>query len=89
MLPLMFLPAGHHLSVCLGEYAETAHLAVVADPSLPGIDELPARWLAELDALEGAFTQPRPVTNSMPSTITDPVPDQADPVATSSAEQDA
>ncbi|WP_168724428.1 WS/DGAT domain-containing protein [Streptomyces sp. A1547] len=89
MLPLMFLPAGHHLSVCLGEYAETAHLAVVADSSLPDIDELPARWLAELDALEGAFTQPGPVTASMPSTIMDTAPDDAEPVATSSAEQDA
>ncbi|MYR98387.1 MULTISPECIES: WS/DGAT domain-containing protein [unclassified Streptomyces] len=59
LLPLMFLPAGHHLSVCLGEYAGTAHLAVVADPSLPGIDELPTRWLAELDAFEAAFTPPR------------------------------
>ncbi|MFJ7058518.1 wax ester/triacylglycerol synthase domain-containing protein [Streptomyces microflavus] len=59
LLPLMFLPAGHHLSVCLGEYAGTAHLAVVADPSLSGIDELPTRWLAELDALEATFTQPR------------------------------
>ncbi|WP_344500058.1 WS/DGAT domain-containing protein, partial [Streptomyces enissocaesilis] len=52
LLPLMFLPAGHHLSVCLGEYAGTAHLALVADPSLPDLDELPTRWLAELDALE-------------------------------------
>ncbi|WNI26760.1 wax ester/triacylglycerol synthase domain-containing protein [Streptomyces sp. ITFR-16] len=59
LLPLMFLPAGHHLSVCLGEYAGTAHLAVVADPSLSGIDELPTRWLAELDALQATFTQPR------------------------------
>ncbi|MET7301360.1 WS/DGAT domain-containing protein [Embleya sp. NPDC005575] len=52
LLPLMFLPPGHHLSICLAEYAGTAHLAVVADPSLPAVDELPTRWLAELDALE-------------------------------------
>ncbi|MGW5929630.1 WS/DGAT domain-containing protein [Streptomyces anulatus] len=59
LLPLMFLPAGHHLSVCLSEYAGTAHLAVVADPSLPDIEELPTRWLAELDAFEAGFTPPR------------------------------
>ncbi|MFI6588431.1 WS/DGAT domain-containing protein [Embleya sp. NPDC050493] len=60
LLPLMFLPAGHHLSVCLAEYAGTAHLAVIADPSLPDVDELPVRWLAELDALEAALTPRRP-----------------------------
>ncbi|MET9323693.1 WS/DGAT domain-containing protein [Streptomyces sp. NPDC003038] len=59
LLPMMFLPAGHHLSVCLGEYAGTAHLAVVADPSLPDLDELPTRWLAELDALEVTLTHPQ------------------------------
>ncbi|MFE2709608.1 WS/DGAT domain-containing protein [Streptomyces mirabilis] len=64
MLPLMFLPAGHHLSVCLGEYAGTAHLAVVADPSLPNADELPALWLAELDALEVALTHPPRPSNA-------------------------
>ncbi|MET9465458.1 wax ester/triacylglycerol synthase domain-containing protein [Streptomyces sp. NPDC006544] len=89
LLPLMFLPAGHHLSVCLGEYAGAAHLAVVADPSLPDIDELPARWLAELEALEGAFSQPRPATASMPSTVPDPATDTAERVVTSSAERDA
>ncbi|MER7181785.1 wax ester/triacylglycerol synthase domain-containing protein [Streptomyces hyaluromycini] len=64
LLPLMFLPAGHHLSVCLGEYAGTAYLAVVADPSLPNADELPALWLAELDALEGVLTHPRRPSNA-------------------------
>ncbi|MFD3566926.1 WS/DGAT domain-containing protein [Streptomyces sp. NPDC058667] len=89
LLPLMFLPAGHHLSICLGEYAGTAHLAVVADPSLPNLDELPARWLAELDAFEGALTQPRPGTASMPSILTDPALDDAERVATSSAGPDS
>ncbi|MGC0416858.1 WS/DGAT domain-containing protein [Embleya sp. AB8] len=64
LLPLMFLPAGHHLSICLAEYAGTAHLAVVADPSLPAIDELPTRWLAELGALESTPTQRGPTTAS-------------------------
>lgn len=59
LLPLMFLPAGHHLSVCLGEYAGTAHLAAVADPSLPDFNALPTRWLAELDALEATLVHPR------------------------------
>ncbi|MFD3548698.1 WS/DGAT domain-containing protein [Streptomyces sp. NPDC058655] len=89
LLPLMFLPAGHHLSVCLGEYAGTAHLAVVADPSLPDIDKLPARWLAGLDALEDAFTQPRPATAPTPSTVTDPASNNTERVTTSSAGQDA
>ncbi|MEU4730402.1 WS/DGAT domain-containing protein [Streptomyces sp. NPDC023588] len=88
LLPLMFLPAGHHLSVCLGEYAGTAHLAVVADPSLSDIDELPARWLAELDAFEGVHTTP-PCHRLHASTIMDPAPNNAERVTTSSAEQDA
>ncbi|MFI6984904.1 wax ester/triacylglycerol synthase domain-containing protein [Embleya sp. NPDC050154] len=76
LLPLMFLPAGHRLSICLAEYAGTAHLAVVADPSLPAIDELSTRWLAELDALEDTRTPHLPVAASAitPGAIVDPTP---------------
>ncbi|MFI2780218.1 WS/DGAT domain-containing protein [Streptomyces sp. ALB3] len=89
LLPLMFLPAGHHLSVCLGEYAGTACLAVVADPGLPDIDELPARWLAELDALEGALAQHYPATASGPGTFTDPGPGDAESSTTGVTQQES
>ncbi|MYS81535.1 WS/DGAT domain-containing protein [Embleya scabrispora] len=80
LLPLMFLPPGHHLSVCLAEYAGTAHLAVVADPSLPAVDQLPARWLAELDALEQ--TSRDAASTVAPEAVHAPTPNAPEQTAT-------
>ncbi|MER8101380.1 WS/DGAT domain-containing protein [Kitasatospora sp. NPDC094016] len=49
--PLMFLPAGHRLAVCLAEYAGSASLGVVALPGLPA-EALLAGWHGELRGLE-------------------------------------
>ncbi|GAA4803363.1 WS/DGAT domain-containing protein [Streptomyces ziwulingensis] len=57
LLPLMSLPAGHRLAVGLTEYAGFAYLGVVADRSLPRAEELPERWLAELDAFEAGMPE--------------------------------
>lgn len=52
MRPLMFLPAGHRLGVCMTNYAGKASINFVADRSLPRIEELAELFLQELDALE-------------------------------------
>ncbi|MGK5630901.1 WS/DGAT domain-containing protein [Streptomyces sp. URMC 123] len=54
MVPLVFLPAGQALSVCLGDYGDTACVSFVVDRAVAGGEELPRLWLREIDRLERA-----------------------------------